>query len=410
MVYMGSLTFFMIFIMAAGLAPNIGAQLTFRFLAGCFGSPPLVCAGGSINDIWDPLERTFGFPLFAISAFGGPVTGPVIGSYIGVGNLHDWRWTEWTTLVIAGLVLITLIAFQPETYPPLLLKWKAAHLRSVTGDDRYRADLEITKSTLWTRMRVDLTRPFTVVFKEPIIIMMALYLTIVYIVLFTFLGGYPPIFHDVYGTSQGLTNLLFLAMFAGVLLVTALIPPIYKRTKRQAVMNIVSGEQFPIHPEYRLWFAMCGAPAIPISLFWMGWTDYVRHLFFLFLHVSPFSNCRSPQPTSDRSQSSISIWSPLLASALFGYGIITIFITAYLYVIDSYERYAASALAFVSLTRYVAAGGMSVVGIPFYKNIGTHWTLTSLGCISAVLVPTPYVLYRYGWAIRKRSRLAISRS
>lgn len=27
-------------------------------------------------------------------------------------------------------------------------------------------------------------------------------------------------------------------------------------------------------PEFRLWYAMFGAPAIPISLFWMGWTAY----------------------------------------------------------------------------------------------------------------------------------------
>lgn len=32
---------------------------------------------------------------------------------------------------------------QPETYPPILLKWKAGHLRAVTGDKRYVGDVEI---------------------------------------------------------------------------------------------------------------------------------------------------------------------------------------------------------------------------------------------------------------------------
>lgn len=89
-------------------------------------------------------------------------------------------------------------------------------------------------------------------------------------------------------------------------------------------------------PEKRLWFAMFGAPAIPISLFWMGWTNY----------------------------SSISYWSDLAASVLFGYGILCIFISTYQYIIDSYELYAASALASLTLIRYVAAGGMAVVGVP----------------------------------------------
>lgn len=39
-------------------------------------------------------------------------------------------------------------------------------------------------------------------------------------------------------------------------------------------------------------------------------------------------------------------------------------------IIDSYEMYAASALTSVTLVRYVTAGGMTVVGTPFYKNMG----------------------------------------
>lgn len=80
---------------------------------------------------------------------------------------------------------------------------------------------------------------------------------------------------------------------------------------------------------------MYGAPAVPISLFWMGWTD----------------------------DANISIWSPLAASVLFGYGILCVFISSYQYVIDSYEIYSASALASMTLIRYVAAGGMTVVGV-----------------------------------------------
>jgi len=63
------------------------------------------------------------------------------------------------------------------------------------------------------------------------------------------------------------------------------------------------------------------------------------------------------------SDSSISIWSPLAASVFFGFGILCVFISSYQYIIDSYEIYAASALASVTLIRYVAAGGMTVVGV-----------------------------------------------
>jgi hypothetical protein len=81
--------------------------------------------------------------------------------------------------------------------------------------------------------------------------------------------------------------------------------------------------------------------------------------------------------------------------------------SAYMYIIDSYEAYAASALTFVALVRYVAAGGMTVVGIPMYRNLGTHWTLTLLGIISVIALPIPYALYIFGPSLRKRSKWAV---
>jgi MFS family permease len=265
LVYITTLILFMIFLMASALAPNIGAQLAFRFLAGIFGSTPLTCAGGSISDMWNPIEKTFAFPIFAIAGFGGPVLGPVIGSYII--NLGSWRWAEWIILILAGGVLGVIVLFQPETFPPLLLRWKASHLRQETGNNKFKSAMEIVQKSLGARLSEALIRPITFA-SEPIVLAMALYLTILYIILFTFLDGYTYIFEQVYGISQGLTNVIFAGIFVGVLLAGAFVPWMYGKTKR-------SHEKGSFVPEERLWFAMLGAPAIPISLFWMGWTSYV---------------------------------------------------------------------------------------------------------------------------------------
>jgi MFS family permease len=278
MVYIVTMFLFSIFVMASGLSPNIGAQLAFRFLAGFFGSTPLTCAGGSISDMWDSLEKTYAFPIFAIPGFGGPVLGPVIGSYIGVGKIGSWRWSEWITLILAGLVLGLVVLFQRETYPPLLLKWKAQHLRQITGDDRFRSAMEITKTTLWTRLKIALKRPFLLM-TEPIVLLMALYLTILYIVLFTFLSGYTYIFTNTYGISQGLTNIIFVGIFVGIILAAPLVPFAIRKTKQDLAENEGKAAYGSINPEVRLWFAMLGAPAIPISLFWMGWTARVSFPF-----------------------------------------------------------------------------------------------------------------------------------
>lgn len=84
-----------------------------------------------------------------------------------------------------------------------------------------------------------------------------------------------------------------------------------------------------------------------------------------------------------------------------------IFLSVYMYIIDSYEIYAASALTFITFTRYLVSGGMTVVGVPLYKNLGTHWTLTILGGISLLMTPIPYVLFMYGHVVRSRSKYAV---
>ncbi|KAL2013984.1 hypothetical protein VTN00DRAFT_1509 [Thermoascus crustaceus] len=292
-VYIGTLAIYMLFIMGAGLAPNLGTQLVCRFFAGLFGSTPLVCAGGSLSDLWTPIERVYAFPIFACSAFVGP----------------------------------------PETYHPVLLKWKAQHLRRLTGDKRYRAAIEVRQTTFLYRLGHALYRPFLLLFREPIIILVALYLTVIYIILSTFLTGYTFIFTDTYHFSQGLTGVCFVGISIGVFLAGLLIPLAMKLLKRDLARALERGQTRP-PPETRLYFAI------------------------------------------------------------------------YQYVIDSYEEYAASALASVTLIRYVAAGAMIEVSLPFYKNLGVAWTLTILGALSALLVPVPYVFFKFGPAIRKRSHYA----
>ncbi|RAL15222.1 MFS transporter [Aspergillus homomorphus CBS 101889] len=372
-VYSTTMLVFLIFIMAAGLAPNLQSHLIFRFLAGLFASTPLSCAGGTVADLWNPVEKAYAFPVYAIPAFSGPMLGQMIGSYIP--TTIGWRWLEWMMLILGGAVLVAVLLLQPETYGSLILYWKAKILREMTGDERYRAPMEIEHEGLAHRLRTSIYRPFAMFYSELIIILVSLYLTILYIVLFTFLEGYSFIFGETYGISEGLTSLCWAGMLVGSLLVSCIVPLIYSWTVKEYAKTSV------IRPETRLWYAMLGgAPAVPVSLFWMGWT----------------------------SNPSISIWSPLVASVLFGYGITTIFIISYMYLIDAYDTYSASALGFLVFTRYVVAGGVTVAGSPIYRAIGVHYTLTILGAISGVMTVVPYLLYVFGPRIRRKSKYAVN--
>lgn len=93
---------------------------------------------------------------------------------------------------------------------------------------------------------------------------------------------------------------------------------------------------------------------------------------------------------------------------LFGYGITTIFIIAYMYLIDSYGVYSASALGFLVFTRYLVSGGVTIAGGPLYEALGVQYTLTIMGSISAAMAIIPYLLYIYGPRIRKYSKYAVN--
>ncbi|KNG91011.1 MFS transporter [Aspergillus nomiae NRRL 13137] len=351
-VYIMTMFLYLLFIMAAALAPNPASHLVFRFLAGVL--------------------KGYSFFIYAIPSFGGPVIGQLIGSFIPPAL--GWRWLEWIMLIMGGIVLVVVILFQPETYGDLLLYRKAKALRKQTGDVRYRAPMEVNKLPLQKRLITAVSRPFLWSYTEPIVLLMALYLTIVYIILFTFLEGYKFIFGETYGLSQGLTSITWAGMFVGMVLTCLIVPTVYTWTRKEYERTN------RILPETRLWYAMLGgALAVPVGLFWMGWTSY----------------------------SSISIWSPLIASAFVGFGMTTIFTSAYLYVIDSYGVYSASALGFMAFIRYLVSGGVMIAGSTIYERYGVHYTLTVLGAISAAMASIPYLFYFYGARIRQFSKHAV---
>jgi MFS family permease len=175
-VYISTFVLYCIWIMAAGLSPNLGAQLAFRFLAGFFGPTPFTTAGGTLGDLYSPQDRGKIFPSFAFIAFFGPTLGPLVGGYVGVSGIL-WRWTEWVTLICPGFTLILLALFLPETYAPVILKWKARCLRAATNNPRYHATIELSEASLVSRFKVALSRPIRIFLTEPILVVFTLYLT-----------------------------------------------------------------------------------------------------------------------------------------------------------------------------------------------------------------------------------------
>jgi DHA1 family multidrug resistance protein-like MFS transporter len=252
----------------------------------------------------------------------------------------------------------------------VLLSFKAKQLRHITGDNRYTTQHE-QSSGLAGRLLKVLPSSIHFLVSEPAILSLGTFLVLLYVLLFTFLSGFEYIFKRRYNLTPLEEGACFASIALGSTAFSLAGPGLYIWTRHSVNYN----ENAPIVPESRLWPAMVAAPLLPISLFWLGWTDYAD----------------------------ISVYSGLSACFCFGIVLNAMYVSSYEYIIDSYGEKAALGLAGVTMMRYIVAGGMVIAARPMYEKIGVHWTMTLLGCVALVLVPAPYVLFKRGTELRRKS-------
>ncbi|KAM5354689.1 hypothetical protein ACJ41O_001336 [Fusarium nematophilum] len=329
---------YLCFVLGSALTPTFGGQVACRYFVGLSASATLTINGASVNDQFRPVKRALVFPIVAWANVAAPVIAPIAGGWI-VSNPHlGWRWTEWTTLIISSAAFVLALLFLPETYFPLLLDWKANELRRITGDKRYSSK-HSQKPTFLKQLRKTLPLPATFFRTEPVIIVLGLYLILLYTLLFTFLSGFDYIFKETYGLSPGIQGSCFASIALGATTFALCTPALYSWARWHT--EFVRGAT--LKPEFRLWPAIVTAPLLPVSLFWLGWSDYPD----------------------------ISKWSGLGACFVFGIVLTAIYVSSYEYVTDSYREHAAIALASITMARYLIAGGMVIAARPIVVDAST---------------------------------------
>ncbi|KAF9701967.1 hypothetical protein EKO04_000943 [Ascochyta lentis] len=373
-VYLGFKLVYLFFVLGTALSKNYASQIVCRYMAGLASSAALGINGASVGDMFRPVERALWFPIIAWVNVVPPVLAPIVGGWIASRDDLNWVWTDWITLTISGFAFLIAFFFLPETFAPMLLDYKAKHLRRISGSDRYVTEHE-QGSGFFDQIKEVL--PLSIKFSatEPAVLSLGGFLIVLYVLLFTFLSGFDYIFKSRYDLTSLEEGACFASIALGATAFSLTTPALYAYTRRHVGYDDRAG----VTPEFRLWPAMLTSPLLPISLFWLGWTDYA----------------------------SISIYSGLGACFCFGVVLNAMYVSSYEYIIDSYGEKASIALASVTMMRYLIAGGMVMAARPMYEGIGVHWTMTLLGCVAVVLTPAPYLLFKFGNKLRKKSPYAI---
>ena len=344
-----------------------------RFFGGVFGSAPLAIVGGSLADFWGPVERGFALGIFAGATFVGPVGGPIVGGFITQSYL-GWRWTAWITLIICAFFGTMAIFICSESYAPVLLQRKAAKIRFETKNWAIHAPADEKNINMKEIISKYLLRPFIMIVLEPILLLVTLYMTFIYGILYLFLEAYPIAFQETRGWNDGVGALPFLGITIGVIIGVAIIT-YTSNTRFKRKMEANGGK--PI-PEERLIPMIIGAFLLPMGLFWFAWTS-------------------SPHIT----------WVPqVIAGIPIGTGVLLLFLQGLSYIIDVYLMHANSAIAANTFLRSIAGGSFPLFATAMYHKLGVDWATSLLGFLTVAFLPVPILFYIYGKKLRGLSRFS----
>ncbi|OAQ98834.1 hypothetical protein LLEC1_05740 [Akanthomyces lecanii] len=86
--------------------------------------------------------------------------------------------------------------------------------------------------------------------------------------------------------------------------------------------------------------------------------------------------------------------------------IVLVYTGIFTFLVDAYPTYAASALAANAFVRCLFATAFPLFGNQMYHKLGFQWASTLLAFLLLAMMPFPFIFFRYGKQIRKKSRYA----
>ncbi|TKA35961.1 hypothetical protein B0A54_12185 [Friedmanniomyces endolithicus] len=364
---------FSIFSVAVAVAKDVQTVFICRFFAGFFGACPLTTVGAVFADMFNNRQRGLAVTVFSMAVFSGPLLAPFTGGFINESYL-GWRWTEYITSLMGFLGLGLSLIFLEETYPPVILVNKAADLRRRTknwGIHAKQKEIEIDFREL---LEKNLSRPMRMLFTEPIVLALSIYMAFIYGLLYLFLTFYPIVFQQIHGMGEGVGGLPFLGMTTGEIIAGVYIILLQPACNKKLAAN----NNIPI-PEWRLPPVIIGGVLFAVGVLWFGWSGYRKDIHWIV---------------------------PTFSGLFTGFGIMSIFLQCLNYLIDAYLMFAASAIAANTFLRSLCGAIFPLFATYMIEGMGVQWAGTFLGLLGFCLVPLPVIFYLKGAKIRERSHFA----
>lgn len=359
---------FVAFSGAVGFSSSMTVVIVLRFFGGLAGSFTQAVAPAVVADMFNAQDRGLVMSIFTLAGLVGQNLGPIVCGFLV--EAYGWRAIPILITAASGPTWVVLTLTFPETYAPVLLQRRATKLTKETGKPHQVAG--VAPKSIAQQLRVGALRPWIMLIYEPIVTLLSLFLSVVHGTLFLLFAAYPIVFQQVRGWPQGVASLPFVAIIIGIMI--SLVYVALVDQKRYA--KVVAKYDGHAPPEARLPPAMLGAAALPIGLFWFAWTNAPE---------LPFMICVS-------------------AGALFGFGMVLLYMSLTNYIVDAYLGYAASALAASTVLRSIAGAVFPLFTADMYSSLGIHWASSVPGFLALVFIPCLFAFYKWGDRLRGMTR------
>ncbi|KAI0400085.1 major facilitator superfamily domain-containing protein [Xylaria palmicola] len=446
--------FFTVFQAVCGVVTTVPGMLLARFLKGAGSSVFSTMVGGVISDLYQKEARNTPMALFSGSVLIGTGLGPLVSSVIVEASgpqSQTWKWVFWHQVIIDFVLMIAVVVLFKESRGSVVLSKKARALNKwyeeleargfvgVRVQDSFRPVSHLapppsrlpqdgekqllvspssTEAPRWQRIRwktredeergsimtmisTSLTRPFHLLFTEPIVFFFSLWVSFAWAILYLTFGSIPLVFRRQYGFSIEQSGYVFGAMIVGAAIATVfgvlqdhlLRHPNWQSDSASSVSDdsiqqpsprggpwAFIRQRFPAESlESRLYFTCFTGVLLPVGLYLFGF---------------------SAQPSTH--------WIvPTLAIGLATMGIYYIYLATFNYLADIYQAYASSAIAAQSFCRNILGGVFPLVTAMLFTNLGEDAAGGLLGAIATVLAAVPWALVLFGDRIRRRSKYAV---
>jgi len=370
-IYAGAYLCFTLCFIGLALGQNIATIIIMRLLLGLFGCVGTILVGGTFSDMYEPHDRGEPMATFSFVAIFGTVAAPIYAGFID--ETIGWRWIEGIQGLSNIPLLLAIISFLPETRGGVRLHKRAKALRNATGDDRYVSPDDIHTPSLQAMLKASSVKAIHMLATEPVVFAFGLWIAFCWAVVFLFLSVIPITFADKRGWSTGVSGLPYISLCIGTTLGWAA-----HHLQMRKYNKLAADPNRKIVPEARLYGAMFGAIWLPIGLFIYSFTQYGY----------------------------LSWVGPVIGLAPIAFGIYFVFESTYSYTADCYGVSASSAIAGQGLMRNTLGAVTPLFATQFFTNVGSQYAGLILALFGTGLSLIPFVMFRYGHQLRKRSKLA----